>query len=290
MKLKYYLRGLGIGIAVTAIVLTIANAGSQKPLTDEQIMERAEELGMIRPEEQKVKDGSDGHTIDNLSGSQQDKEEDPSKEENKDNPQSSDDKKTESDKDSSKKQEEGGDSEASKPQKEGEDQASSKEQEEPEEQASAKNTGEGNTPSSDGQASGNGQASQENKTSSDDSQTGDGQAPKDGKTEEPKDGTKDTASGDEDQASQSQQGSQKENDQTQSTEYVTIEISQGDFSDRVSQKLKDAGLVKDASDFNNYLVSNGIDGRLTIGSHQIPQGADYDQIAKILCERSGSSQ
>ena len=46
MKLKYYLRGLGIGIAVTAAVLMLAGGGKQS-LTDEEIIARAKELGMV---------------------------------------------------------------------------------------------------------------------------------------------------------------------------------------------------------------------------------------------------
>ena len=46
MELKYYLRGLGIGIAVTAIIMGIALSGD-KPMTDEQIIARAKELGMV---------------------------------------------------------------------------------------------------------------------------------------------------------------------------------------------------------------------------------------------------
>ncbi len=46
MKLKYYLRGLGIGIAVTALVLMLAG-GANESLTDEEIIERAKELGMV---------------------------------------------------------------------------------------------------------------------------------------------------------------------------------------------------------------------------------------------------
>lgn len=46
MKLKYYLRGLGIGIAVTAAVLMLAGGG-KKSLTDEEIIARAKELGMV---------------------------------------------------------------------------------------------------------------------------------------------------------------------------------------------------------------------------------------------------
>ncbi|MBQ7833105.1 MAG: hypothetical protein IJ336_05965 [Lachnospiraceae bacterium] len=46
MKLKYYLRGLGIGIAVTAAVLMLAG-GNKESLTDEEIIARAKELGMV---------------------------------------------------------------------------------------------------------------------------------------------------------------------------------------------------------------------------------------------------
>ena len=51
MKLKYYLRGLGIGMAATALILGISFSGRQgqeaQTLTDEQIRERASELGMV---------------------------------------------------------------------------------------------------------------------------------------------------------------------------------------------------------------------------------------------------
>lgn len=46
MKLKYYLRGLGIGVLVTAIILHFI-LGSNEPMTDEQVKAKAKELGMI---------------------------------------------------------------------------------------------------------------------------------------------------------------------------------------------------------------------------------------------------
>lgn len=53
MKLKFYLRGLGIGVAVTALVMGLALSGNKKgTMTDEEIKERAGELGMV--EEGKV--------------------------------------------------------------------------------------------------------------------------------------------------------------------------------------------------------------------------------------------
>ena len=53
MKLKYYLRGLGIGIVVTAAVLAISFQNKNE-MTDAQIKERAAELGMVEPYEEGV--------------------------------------------------------------------------------------------------------------------------------------------------------------------------------------------------------------------------------------------
>ena len=51
MKLKYYLRGLGIGIAVTSLIMGIS-LGGKETLSDAEIKERAAQLGMV--EESKV--------------------------------------------------------------------------------------------------------------------------------------------------------------------------------------------------------------------------------------------
>lgn len=46
MKLKYYLRGLGIGIVVTALIFMITS-GKKEELSDAEIRERAAQLGMV---------------------------------------------------------------------------------------------------------------------------------------------------------------------------------------------------------------------------------------------------
>lgn len=46
MKMRYYLRGLGLGILVTAIFFLVGDS-SGKTMSDEQIKARARELGMI---------------------------------------------------------------------------------------------------------------------------------------------------------------------------------------------------------------------------------------------------
>lgn len=73
MELKYYLRGLGIGIAMTAIIMGIALSGKGK-MTDEDIIARAKELGMV--ENTVLLDGTDedadAAAADNVGGTGQD--------------------------------------------------------------------------------------------------------------------------------------------------------------------------------------------------------------------------
>ena len=47
MNLKYYLRGLGIGTIVTALILGIALGNPNDQMSNEEIKQRAEELGMV---------------------------------------------------------------------------------------------------------------------------------------------------------------------------------------------------------------------------------------------------
>ena len=49
MKLKYYLRGLGIGILVTAVIMGVTQGSRKETLSDREIRERAAALGMGEP-------------------------------------------------------------------------------------------------------------------------------------------------------------------------------------------------------------------------------------------------
>ena len=74
MKFKYYLRGAGIGIIVSAVILMIAFSKYNKKLTDDDIIERAKELGMVmddssqqeddEPDSTKPSDNKDGENND----------------------------------------------------------------------------------------------------------------------------------------------------------------------------------------------------------------------------------
>lgn len=47
MNLRYYLRGLGVGILVTAVIMEVAAGGKKETLSDAEIKERAAALGMV---------------------------------------------------------------------------------------------------------------------------------------------------------------------------------------------------------------------------------------------------
>lgn len=46
MERKYYLRGLGLGIVITAVIMGVALSG-RRAMTDDEIIARAKELGMV---------------------------------------------------------------------------------------------------------------------------------------------------------------------------------------------------------------------------------------------------
>ena len=69
MEKKYYFRGLGLGIIVTAVIMGIALSGGKKEkMTDAEIIARAKELGMIEDStlleasgEENAEDGQEGN-------------------------------------------------------------------------------------------------------------------------------------------------------------------------------------------------------------------------------------
>lgn len=54
MKIKYFLRGLGFGILITALLLAIGTKkNDNKTISDSEVMKRAKQLGMLTKEEAK---------------------------------------------------------------------------------------------------------------------------------------------------------------------------------------------------------------------------------------------
>lgn len=68
MKLKYYLRGLGMGIMFATIVMTVSSNIHNNNLSEEKIIEEAKKLGMIMPDESEDKNGLWGDSKDDTEG------------------------------------------------------------------------------------------------------------------------------------------------------------------------------------------------------------------------------
>lgn len=188
MKLKYYLRGLGVGIICTAIIMGIALSGKEKEkLTDAEIIERARLLGMVMEEKQaEIPEDTDDEEDGALDG------------------------------------------------------------------AEDENT--------DGTESGALDEAGENTAQND-------------------------------TVPQEQNGIQtlpevsEQQPVATEPEIKNIEVQPGEYSDVVSQKLFDAGLIPDAAAFNKYLTDSGQDQNIMVGTHQIPMGASQEEIIKILSEK-----
>lgn len=66
---------------------------------------------------------------------------------------------------------------------------------------------------------------------------------------------------------------------------ATITVTSGMYSEAVSQKLEEAGIVKNWREFNEYLTSNGYSERLQTGTHSFNSEMDFNEIAEILVSR-----
>ena len=53
-------------------------------------------------------------------------------------------------------------------------------------------------------------------------------------------------------------------------------------SEEVSALLKEAGLIKDDVEFNDWLISNGYADRISVGTFEIKVGSTNEEIARIL--------
>lgn len=184
MKLKYYLRGLGIGIVVTAVILTIANHLGNK-MSDEDIIKRAAKLGMVMKEDESLFPPTEPETTEPEPTSPSPAEQDTT---------------------------------AVKPA-------------EPE-----TTTPEPTTPE-----------------------------PTEPETTTPVPAEPQTSG--------------------VVIHTATITVTSGMYSEAVSQKLEEAGIVKNWREFNEYLTSNGYAERLQTGTHSFNSEMDFKEIAEILVSR-----
>lgn len=228
MKRKYYLRGMGTGIIITALVFITALFLNPSSMTDAEIKQKPAEMGMVdkealmdEPEEEDtaVADAGDETLIDAAEGEEQ------TEAEAEEGEESSGDKAK--DKVKEKKEEE-----------------TQEEEEDPEK------------PKDDTKVT----------TTTDE----------DGNTTRVEQRTgHDVTPAPDERTSPVQEGSS-------SGETVSFTISGGQNSRVVGNNLASAGLVDDGTAFDHFLEENGYDRIIRPGSYDIPEGASYEEIARII--------
>ncbi len=211
MKLKYYLRGLGIGIIVTAILMGVATKGKAE-MTDEEIKARAAELGMV---EQKVLADITNTSVPEIeTGSITEPMEIPAV---TDKPETTEEPVTTAEPELT-------------PVPTNEPEMTLEPTDEPEMTPEPTNEPE--------------------------------ETPHPTEVPEPT--------------------NQPTNPPESETATVTLVIKSGETSWSISKNLFEMGLVESASDFDSYLCKNGYDKTIRIGEYDIPKGATYEEIAKLI--------
>lgn len=217
MNLKYYLRGLGIGIIVTALIMGIVTGGKGRSLSDEEIIKRAEQLGMTM----------EGEVLSEAMP-EVEEEEAPMQEDASAQAELQDNAMENGEKDPQ-------DAEA-----------------EPQEEEAEEGT---------------------------EQQTEESIPDEEAEESLPEESQQDGTEG----ADTAPEGEALQEADDQAEKEIPISISGGEGSMSVCRKLQEAGLVASASEFDTFLCQNGYDKKLKAGDFEIPEQADSEQIARILC-------
>ena len=275
MGLRLYLRGLGIGIVVTALLMGYT-LGGKKELSDAEIISRAESLGMV--EESKVlvqpqeKEEQDDVAADPGSAGTDAPEKDESSPiivtGERDLPKESENEVTDAAKDETDNT--GSDKEAGN--------EPEKETQEPE------TSGEGV----------NGESTKELSVSGAVKGT---EEPGETETSKTKSDTDNKAEADTGTKTETETGTGSDTGTKTETEtgtgsdtgtkskVITVTIKKGSDSLAAAKELERAGIIENAAAFDGYLVSKKLDRLISSGSFKIPDGASDQEIARIITGR-----
>lgn len=264
MNLKYYLRGLGIGIVMSAIALGITASGKKQALTEEEIIAKAKDLGMVEEEELEEQiEAARAETEQRM------------KEEGvlaNAAPEADDGMQGMTD--------ETGDTEAdgiSGNGEEGQEMETPKEQGEQQEDETGQETavGEG-----------------ESKTANDNGEIDDAPG-----TDTGEEGTQNTGSNG--QAAQEEgnnsreQGADAESESDGMTERGMSEgektvfiVKKGESPYSIGKRMEEEGLLPKDAGFDRYLVDHGYDTKVVAAEYEIPADADMDTIARIITKQT----
>lgn len=275
MKLKYYLRGLGLGIVLTAILMGVTLGRNTSKMSDEEIIKRAKQLGMVEAEStlssysETAKGSEADDEVNNIApDSELDQKREEVSEEVHENESATDESVPEMD-------------EASK---EGEETGESSESIESEEDVKLASDDAAETASTDTVEA------EKTETVSDDTLTETYiDNTKQPETEESVKNNEqaDNAQQDTAKAQEAPQAAQSNDAATVQTgagdsSYVVVVLPSGSDSDDCARILREAGVISDGVEYNNYLISTGKDRLIRSGTKQIPRGASFEEITSII--------
>ena len=238
MKLRMYLRGLGLGMILTALVLSFGMKSDKKTMSDAEIRAKAKELGMV-DDSATLKDTSAEEVKEEPAEKAPVEEKAPAAEESESIPE----KKAE---EAETVQEAVEETEAEESEAE-KKKAEEAEKKKAEEEAAKKAAEEAEKKKAEEEAAKKAAEEAEKK-----------KAEEEAVKKAAKEAEKKTSKG------------------------YSLRIEKGYSSDKVARILEDAGVVGSAASFDKYLCSNGYDHRISVGTYQIPAGADYAAIAKLI--------
>lgn len=252
MRMRYYLRGLGIGIVVTALLMGFTKGGQKETLTDAEIVERAKSLGMLESSVLSADLGNKEEiSVNDISEvAQQEETQQTEPEAETGNPTQTDSEK-ETETNSSTQIDSEKEIETDNPAK-----------------TDLENKIETDNPE---------------KTKSDAETVKSDQADSAEKT----DNSKETEPADSNEITKNDESnsSDKQGQENAAEKRYVVTIYSGDGSRTVANRLEEMGVIEDAAEFDRYLCQNGYDKRLTTGNHEINAGADEKEIAEALVKR-----
>ena len=269
------MRGLGIGITVTALILTAVNFGNKKGgMTDAEVKKRAAELGMVEANSYSLIDATSGS---DKTGRVVETVEDTGNEAESGNAETSESTENTGD------EAESGNAEVAENAENIGDEAESEKPETTETAEIVDNAGNGDgneKPETaettenigDGAESGNAETAETTEN------TGNSEESEKPETAENTDKTGDGESTEPSGEAGNAGGNTKPGDGT----IATITISSGFASETAASVLEKAGVINDAEDFNLYMIRNGYDRRIHPGTYNIEVGASYETICQAI--------
>ena len=261
-KQRYYMRGIGVGLLICALILIISRINTPADISDEEIVSRARALGMVDPGDLSLSAAEDlgngeaaASAPDNNTGSTSDAVTD-----------------TDQSGNTGSTAEAGTDADRNADNVSTDDAALAADQ----------NADEGSTAEAGTDAGTDANQNADNGSSADAGtdadQNADNGSSADAGTDTDQNGNTDSTS---DTVTDAGQRGDVET-VPDGNSYAVLVVERGNSSDVVARRLESLGVITDPVDFDKYLVANGYASRISVGTFQIPYGSDYDYIARAI--------